>query len=949
MSSMFVTFTAIGIITMAGAKEISSSAERIVNSEKIDSAIRPDKAESWVFRNPKMIRFEPGGKENAQGTLIYNEDHGGLNKSMFPYIYGTHPLLTTAVLNLPLPPEKFNEYNQLSCLIYPDVPERAAVWFEVGGSGVWTQACRPLRPREWNRISICWSNHTPEQARKIKTAVVSRQVFGLLPGDAQWSRYYVKDFTLEKVVTGTEYGWDASPEKIILTQTGFAPGYSKKAILSPLHDAKDFALLENGKEVFTGSLSEQSFPTGKFKIADFSAFNTPGTYVIRSGNLVSAPFEISYTHLKNLAEKNRHFLHCMRSGTETPAHKACFLDDCIRSDNRQAVDVSGGWFDASDLRGYHSMAMKTILRPLASAYEFNTPELYQEMLWGAKQLDKLFDKETGLPYTVHSLYPKNNPDKTMQRLFTEGNFYKVNNYWTDNRPGTGDERAIHVAKGTYICHPDIMDSHWGLTAAGVWAYLAAKPEDKALAESILTKSKKHFDLLCDSSAEELRNNGIGYYNPTVNAALSLRLENAVALYRATGKTYYRELAFTLAKQLLARQERNLYETPDGVLTGFFRDGEKADTATLFQNDAIRTSFIRLIRDFPEEELFFPLHAALRIHADFYLLNPSATARPYQIPYPVLTTRKTDKGFEAEIGTSLEDGKKLYGRIPHSFLSGITGSAALETQSLAVFLNNPRLQEKASSFLNYHVGENPSGRGFIADAGTNFRRDIMSSALGWIPGMMSNPDIRDGIPGLPYNRHHSSNEIYTQTQAAYAVAANILAADAEITLEIRNAPENLSLTVHDILLNRDILKLQKLSPRSVLRLPGPATYQFRFSNGLSFNENIISGEKRTLVADMDRFVRIVSVELPKKMPAGQDFTAGVRVYYFGKEPQTVGIAAHGDNLTLSKKFIEQKIEPGKTVLFSFPVRAEKARKPYVFMGFPQKERNALVSASGIAVN
>lgn len=949
MNSMILTVTAIGIIGSAGAKEISSASERIVHSEKIDPLIRPDKAENWVFRNPEMIRFEKGGKDRAEATLFFNEDHGGLNKSMFPYIYGKHPLLTTAVLNLSLPPEKFNEYNQLSCSIYPDVPERAAVWFEVGGSGVWTQACRPLRPREWNRISICWSNQTPEQARKIKTAILSRQVFGRLPGDSQWSPYYVKDFTLEKVVTGTECTWDASPEKIILPQTGFAPGYSKKAILSPTHGEKNFALLENGKTVFEGLLSEQTFPTGKFKIADFSAFRTPGTYVVKSGNLVSPPFEISYTHLKDLAAKNLHFLHCMRSGTETPAHKACFLDDCIRSDNRQAVDVSGGWFDASDLRGYHSMAMKTILRPLASSYEFNTPELYGEMLWGAKQMDKLFDRETGLPYTVHSLYPKSNPDKNMQRLFTEGNFYKVNNYWTDNLPGTGDERAIHVAKGTYICHPDLLDSHWGMTAAGAWVFLAAKKEDKPLAESVLAKSKKHFDFLCDSSPEELRKNGVGFYNPTVNTALSLRLENAVALYRATGKTYYRELAFTLAKLLLARQERTLYETPDGILTGFFRDSEKAESATLIQNEAVLSSFTRLIRDFPEDELFFPLHAALRIHVDFYLMNPSTTAQPYRVPYPVLSTRKSEKGFEAEVGTSMKDGKKLYGRIPHMFLSGITGPAALEVQTLAVFLNEPQLQEKASSLLNYHVGENPAGRGFIADAGTNFRRDIMSSALGWIPGMMSNPDIRDGIPGLPYNRHHASNEIYTQTQAPYAVAANILAAEAEITLEIINAPKNLSLTVHDNLLNRDVRTIPELSSGTILRLPGPATYQFRFSNGLTFDEKVVSGAKRTIVADMNSFVRIVSVGLPKKMRAGQDFTAEVRVYYFGKEPRNIGIVANGDNLTLSKKFIEQKVEPGKTVLFPFPVRAEKTMQPYVFMCFPRNDRNSLQSAAGTALN
>ena len=202
------------------------------------------------------------------------------------------------------------------------------------------------------------------------------------------------------------------------------------------------------------------------------------------------------------------------------------------------------------------------------------------MIWGGRQLDKLYDKATGLPFTVHSLYPKNHPDKNMARLFTDGNFYKVNNYWTDNLPNSGDERVIHVAKGTYICHPDLLDSHWGMTAAGAWMYSAAQEKDRALAESVLKQSKRHFDFLCDNNAEELRKNGIGYYNPNVNTALALRLENAIAFRRATGKTYYRELAFELAERLLSRQQRTLFQTPNGYLTGFFCTSAEKNTATL---------------------------------------------------------------------------------------------------------------------------------------------------------------------------------------------------------------------------------------------------------------------------------------------------------------------------------------------------------------------------------
>ena len=937
---------ALTTLRLVAAETIPSDAERILASEKPAKHIFT--SDRWIPAYPSRLKVIPGGKDNAAVTLLFNNSHGGLNKSMFPYIYGNNPLLNTVTLPLNLPPEKFTEFNQLSCQIYPDVPDRAAIWFEMGGSGIWTQACRPLKPRRWNKVSVCWSNHTPEQAAKIRTAVFSRQTFGRLPGDPEWSRYCIKDLTLEKVVTGTEYTWDVSPEKIVLPQTGFSPGYTKKALLASSHTAESFTVEKDGRTVFRGKLRLEQHPTGSFKTADFSSLKTPGVYRVKSGSLISVPFEISNSHLNDLARKNAYFLLCMRSGMATPAHPACFLDDCIRSDNREPVDVSGGWFDASDLRGYHSMAMKTILRPLALASEFNVPALYNEALWGATHLDKLFDKETGLPYTVHSLYPRNNPDKRMARLYSDGNFYKVNNYWTDNKPGTGDERVIHVARNTYICHPDLMDSHWGMTAAGIYFHLAAEKQERKLAESVLKKCKRHFDYLCDRSAEELRKDGIGYYNPQVNTALALRLENAAALWRATGGTYYRELAFELAKTLLARQQRSLFKTPHGYLSGFFCTSDRKNISALNRDDMSIYAMSRLAAEFPEEKLSLKIHAALRIHADFYLKNPASRALPYSFPYPVLTEKPDGKSFHAEIGVSTGNGRKIYGMIPKTFLSGITGTAAFQTQALGIFLNDPQLQEIASSCLNFHTGENPCGRSFIADVGTNYRGDIMSSALGWIPGMMSNPEIRNGIPSLPYNRHYGLNEIYTQTQAGYAVAASVINAPARITLRLKNQPGEITLKIHDLTSGKEARAFHNLSGDVPMELPGGTRYRFEFSNGLVFHENILSGEIRDIPVDMACFLRILKVEAPREVKAGEAFPAEVEVYYFGSAPCRAVINARGENLKLQNHSAAQELQSGQTAVFRFSGKTQNAGMPFVFMAFPEPPRQALRSASGASL-
>ncbi len=465
---------------------------------------------------------------------------------------------------------------------------------------------------------------------------------------------------------------------------------------------------------------------------------------------------------------------------------------------------------------------------------------------------------------------------------------------------------------------------------------------------MLKKCKRHFDYLCDRSAEELRKDGIGYYNPQVNTALALRLENAAALWRATGGTYYRELAFELAKTLLARQQRSLFKTSHGYLSGFFCTSDRKNISALNRDDMSIYAMSRLAAEFPEEKLSLKIHAALRIHADFYLKNPASRALPYSFPYPVLTEKPDGKSFHAEIGVSTGNGRKIYGMIPKTFLSGITGTAAFQTQALGIFLNDPQLQEIASSCLNFHTGENPCGRSFIADVGTNYRGDIMSSALGWIPGMMSNPEIRNGIPSLPYNRHYGLNEIYTQTQAGYAVAASVINAPARITLRLKNQPGEITLKIHDLTSGKEARAFHNLSGDVPMELPGGTRYRFEFSNGLVFHENILSGEIRDIPVDMACFLRILKVEAPREVKAGEAFPAEVEVYYFGSAPCRAVINARGENLKLQNHSAAQELQSGQTAVFRFSGKTQNAGMPFVFMAFPNPPRQALRSASGASL-
>lgn len=919
---------------------IYSDNERITAQEKIPQS--EFTAEKWRTSTPGLLKIYPD-RINGGVVLDFTLEHGGINRKRFPYVYGENPTLNSATLPVKVTREIAEKYNQFSCMIYPDVPDRASVWIDLSGSGIWTQACYPLIPRKWNKVSVCFSNHPDAAAAmKLNKLTIMRQNYGRLPGDPLRAKYYIKDPVWEKVASGSENSWAASAEKVIVPQNGFAPQYTKQAIISGTSAVNGFEVIDrNAVVVYKGKVEKRKFATGEFKIADFSALTRPGVYRVRCGSVVSVPFEISAGHQKELAKKNRFFLYCMRSGMKTPAHPECFLEPCMRSDNGKPMDIAGGWFDASDLRGYHSMAIKTILRPLALAHEFNTPALADEARWGALLLTKLFDPETNLPVTVHALYPQHDPDKRLATVFSDGNYRKVNNYWTDNIPDSGDERGVHVARGTFSCHPDLIDSHWGLTAAGIHFFRGASESDRELAAKIFDQCKRHFDFLYDHTPDELYRQGIGGFDRKSNIALALQLENAVTIFQASGKTFYREVARQLAAEFLARQERRLYRNEYGFMTGLFCSSTARTGAQITRDDYSIYALCRLAEVLKGEEISYRIHAALRIYADFYLKNPATRTLPYQAPWAVYSNSPLAGRFSALIGEAA-DGRKLYGALDTYFMSGVNGTAAMMTQVLAVYLNDPQLQEIAAQYLTFHTGFNPSGRSYIAEVGTNCRKDIMSSALGWIPGMMSNPNIVKGVPGMPYNRHHGTNEIYTQTQAAYAVTAEMINQPARWEIRVLNAPAELRYSL-------DNGKTRQIVPdKWVMQLAGGQKYRIVFSNGCVFEGIAVSGEKRIIEVDMKNFLQIRQISMPEKITAGKKFTITVSAAYFGGKEFETTFAVRGENLRIVSKPGKVKAVPGKSIELKFEAVAMRPEEAAVFMIHAAGQPEKLFSRSAAVV-
>ncbi|MGK7395108.1 MAG: glycoside hydrolase family 9 protein [Candidatus Cyclobacteriaceae bacterium M3_2C_046] len=265
------------------------------------------------------------------------------------------------------------------------------------------------------------------------------------------------------------------PPKIIINHIGFTSHAQKKFIINAT-EATQFEIqdmtqvaketlgeYENWKAVFQGKLKTYDGPMGKFKIGDFSEFILPGLYriVLPQDQGHSYHFLMSdgaFSHLPRLLLDN---IHQKRSGNfanawRGPAH----LDDAIRSDNGQQIDVTGGWYDAGDLRKWMTTANLPALGFLAikdqlgwkwnhfAHEERNENDLITESLWATDFILKMQDPQTGMFYEEVGGGGASRKKPGMSWWYENHSGCLADNsqnHFTDNIPGSGDERQVRVA------------------------------------------------------------------------------------------------------------------------------------------------------------------------------------------------------------------------------------------------------------------------------------------------------------------------------------------------------------------------------------------------------------------------------------------------------------------------------------------------------------------------
>jgi hypothetical protein len=219
---------------------------------------------------------------------------------------------------------------------------------------------------------------------------------------------------------------------------------------------------EQWQTVYEGSLEKQDSPMGSYLVGDFSLIQQPGVYriILPEDAGRSYQFIITDGAYSRLPRIFLDYLHNWRSGDfENEWRGNGHMDDGVRSDTGEQLDVSGGWYDAGDLRKWMTMSNLPILA-FMDLYErldiswnsfheegVSDNDLITEAVWGIEFVMKMQDQGTGMFFEEIGAGGFGRAKEGMTWWYENHSGCLADNSenrFTDNIPNTGDERTIRA-------------------------------------------------------------------------------------------------------------------------------------------------------------------------------------------------------------------------------------------------------------------------------------------------------------------------------------------------------------------------------------------------------------------------------------------------------------------------------------------------------------------------
>lgn len=225
-----------------------------------------------------------------------------------------------------------------------------------------------------------------------------------------------------------------APAKLMLNSIGFLPQAAKRATITVPAQAFALVRVSDGARVFTASATGPVLNADsrqQLYTADFSAFQTPGTYRLEvEGAGTSAPFAIAanvYNNAFYVATRAMYAARCDCAVTliyngHTYHHDACHTEDAwldLIDGSHTKISSTGGWHDAGDYNKYVVNAGVTVGSMFRAWEDFHDqlkdykldipetggriPDFLAEIKWEMDWLLTMQDAEGGVYYKVTTM------------------------------------------------------------------------------------------------------------------------------------------------------------------------------------------------------------------------------------------------------------------------------------------------------------------------------------------------------------------------------------------------------------------------------------------------------------------------------------------------------------------------------------------------------------------
>jgi hypothetical protein len=320
--------------------------------------------------------------------------------------------------------------------------------------------------------------------------------------------------------------------QVLVNHVGFLPGASKYCVVAG-GETHNFVIVgPTNRVIYQGRSRAIKGDLGEHSLGDFSEVTAAGEYEVRCNGRRAARFEIGDDVYLDAIKKCVSYFARQRCGdSKTGYNSPCHLDDGVRRDDQQRVDVTGGWHDACDVRKwvsatiYGMIGLHRVLDALGPQ-RLDGDVVLKELRWGNQYFHRM-----------------QLPDGSLMSYCGGDD----GNHFTDNIAGTKDDRPIHVEVAE-------LPEQFHFVAAQAALFRQMRDADPHYADSCLEAGRRCLKFC------------VTHRSARAAGSVSAGIIACVAMHRATHEASFAEAAAAMARSLIALQVTQ-QQSPE--IPGFF--------------------------------------------------------------------------------------------------------------------------------------------------------------------------------------------------------------------------------------------------------------------------------------------------------------------------------------------------------------------------------------------